>query len=76
MEFPDFLHDGLNPIKFKGGWKFLEWGMVKNGCGLPCDVTLKLTVSEEWTDGINLIFLHVDTDLQKLKVDQKIFVWA
>ena len=30
--------------------------MVKNGCGQSCDGTLKLTVSEEWTDGINGFF--------------------
>ena len=28
-------------------------GVVKNGCGQSCDGTLKLTVCEEWTDGIN-----------------------
>ena len=33
--------------------KVLGVGMVKNGCGQSCDGTLKLTVSEEWTDGIN-----------------------
>ena len=35
--------------------------------------TLKLTVSEAWTDGINC-FLHVDTDSQKLIANQKMFV--
>ena len=33
--------------------------MVKNG-------TLKLTVSQESTDGINLFFWHAGTNLQKL----------
>ena len=28
-------------------------GVVKNGCGQSCDGTLKLTLSEEWTNGIN-----------------------
>ena len=28
-------------------------GVVKNGCGQSCDETLKLTLSEEWTNGIN-----------------------
>ena len=46
--------------------------MVKNGCGQPGDGTLKLTVSEELTDGITG-FLHVDTDSQKLKADQIFF---
>ena len=27
--------------------------MVKNGCGQSCYGTLKLTVSEQWADGIN-----------------------
>ena len=34
--------------------------------------TLKLTVSEEWTDRIT-DFLNVDTWSQKLKADQKMF---
>ena len=44
--------------------------MVKNVFGQSGDGTLKLTLSEEWTDGINCFFLLVDTDSQKLKVDQ------
>ena len=40
--------------------------MVKNGCGHSGHGTLKLTVSEKWTDGIT-DFLYVDTDSQKLK---------
>ena len=55
--------------------KVLGLGMVKTGCDQSCDGTLKLTVSEEWTDGINW-FLHVDTDSQKLKADQTFFWWA
>ena len=27
--------------------------MVKKGCGQSCDGTIKLTLSEEWTNGIN-----------------------
>ena len=49
-------------------------GMVKNGYGQSGDGTLKLTVSEEWTDRINW-FLLVDKDSKKLKVDQ-IFFWV
>ena len=49
--------------------KVLGIGMVKNGCDQSCNVTLKLTVSEEWTDGINWFF----ADSQKLKADQKMF---
>ena len=30
--------------------------MVKNGCGQSGLCTLKLTVSQEWTDGINWLF--------------------
>ena len=48
--------------------------MVKNGYGQSGDGTLKLTVFEEWTDGIDkLDFLHVDAWLQKLKADQNFF---
>ena len=36
--------------------KFLGDGMVKNGCGQSCDGILKLTVSEEWIDGIDWYF--------------------
>ena len=34
----------------------LEVSLVKNGCGQCGDGTQKLTVSEEWTDGINWFF--------------------
>ena len=50
-------------------------GLVKNGCGQSGGKTLKLIVSEEWTDRVT-DFLHVDTYLQKLKTDQKLFGWA
>ena len=30
--------------------------MIKNGCDKSGDGTLKLTVPEEWTDGINWFF--------------------
>ena len=33
-------------------------GMVKSGCGQSCDRSLKLTVSEEWTGGINWFFVR------------------
>ena len=33
-------------------------GMVKSGCGQSCDGSLKLTVSEEWTGGINWFFVR------------------
>ena len=48
--------------------KFFGVGMVKNRFGQSGDGTLKLTVSEEWTDTIT-DFLHVDKDSQKLKAD-------
>ena len=47
-------------------------GIVKNGCGRSGEETLKLTGSEELTDGIT-DFLHVGTDSQKLKAEQKFF---
>ena len=70
MELTNVLHAGTNSCKLKGVWKF--WGgvgIVKNGCGWSGEETLKLTGSEEWTDGIT-DFLHVGTDSQKLKADQ------
>ena len=48
--------------------------MVENGFDQSGLWTLKLTVSQEWTDGID--FLRVETDSQKLKVDQKFVGWA
>ena len=51
------------------GWHGQKW------FNQSCYGILKLTVSEEWTDGINE-FLHVDADSQKLKADQKYFGWA
>ena len=36
--------------------KILEVGVVKNGCGQSCDGTLKFTLSEVWTNGINGVF--------------------
>ena len=55
--------------------KIFVVGRVKIGCGQSGDMTLKLTVSEEGTDGISEI-LVVDTDSQKLKAHQKFFGWA
>ena len=40
--------------------------MVKNGCGQSGPWSLKLTVSEDWTDGTD--FLHAGTNSCKLKV--------
>ena len=53
-------------------------GMVKNGSGQSGLWTLKLTVIEEWTDGINCFFfsrLHKFMQIKKcfLKADQKCF---
>ena len=36
--------------------KILGLSFVKNGCGQSGDGTLKLTLSEKWTDGINWFF--------------------
>ena len=46
--------------------------MDKNGCCLSSDGTLKLTLSEEWNDGIADVF-HAHKDSHKLKADPKIF---
>ena len=49
--------------------------MAKTGFSQSGDVTLKLTVSREWADGIT-DFLYADTDSQKLKAYQISFGWA
>ena len=54
MELTYFLHTGT--ISLKLIFEILGVGIVKNGCGQSCYGTLKLTVSEEWTDGINWFF--------------------
>ena len=46
------MHAGTNSHKLKDDGH----SMVKNGCGQSGDGTLKLTVSEEWTDRINWFF--------------------
>ena len=51
-------------MQIKRQLKIFGVGLVKNGCGQSGDGTLKLTVSEEWTDGIT-DSLHVDKDSQK-----------
>ena len=50
-----------------------EVGMVKNECGQSCDGTLKLTVTEDWTDGINWSFACWYK--WKLKGDRKYIGW-
>ena len=62
-------------MQFKVRFKIFRVDIVKNKCDQSGDGTLKLTVSEEWTDGINL-FLHVNTGSQKLKTDQNFLGWA
>ena len=58
MELTDFLHAGTISHKLKSDWKFFAVSMVKNGCDQSVDRTLKLTVSQEWADGINLFFAY------------------
>ena len=54
-ELTDFLHSGTGSRKLKGGINFL--GMVSgNRCGQSGGGTPKLTVFEEWTDGINWFY--------------------
>ena len=62
-------------VQIHANQKLIEnfWvGIVKSGCGQSGDMFLKLTVSEEWTDG-RTDSLHVCTDSKKLKTDQKFF---
>ena len=49
--------------------------MVKNRCGKSGLWTLKLTLSQEITNGINW-FLHAGTSLCKLKGDRKLLKWT
>ena len=55
--------------------KIFGVSIIKNGCGHSSDRTLKLTDLKneqmKYTD-----FWHVDTDSQKLKVDQRFVGWA
>ena len=53
--------------------KVLGFGMVKNGFGQSCYGTLKLTVSEEWTDGINWFFCMLIHRFTKIKSWSKFF---
>ena len=45
-------------VQAKRMLKILGVSMVKNGGGQSCDGTLKLTLSEEWTNGINWFFAY------------------
>ena len=50
-------------------------GVVKNGCGQSGYRTLKLTVSQECTDGVSRFF-NAGANSGKLKVASMIFGWA
>ena len=54
--------------------KIFDVGMVKNECGQPVDETLKLIVSQKWTDEIT-DFLHAGTNSGQPKGDSMIFGW-
>ena len=60
--------------KIKSYLKSFWWGMVKNECVRSGHWTLKLTVSEEITDGTD--FLHAGIISRKLKGDWKFLGWA
>ena len=68
MKQSQFLHVDTNSQNLKVQ-NFFSWAWSKYGLGQSRLWTKKLTVSEEWTGGIT-DFLHVYTDLQKLKADQ------
>ena len=70
-----FLHTATNSRWLKVDRKFWEIGMVKNGCGHSGDGTLKLSVSAEWTDRTNWIFVcwYRFTEIKKRS---KRFWWA
>ena len=50
--------------------------MVKNGCSQFGDGTLKLTVSEEWVDGIHKLICMLIHDHRNWKLIKKFFGWA
>ena len=50
------MHVDADSQKLKVGQKFFGVSMVKNGCGQSGHKTLKLTVSQKWTDGIKWVF--------------------
>ena len=52
------MHAGTNSHKVKGDWNFLGWVWTKMGLVSLVIGLLKLTVSEEWTDGINWFFTY------------------
>ena len=55
--------------------KIFRVSMVKNGCGQHGDATLKLTVSQKWTDGIKWFFACWYR-FTKIKSWSKFFMWA
>ena len=70
-----FLHVGSNSCKVKGDWKF-GVGMVQNRwvwrvwwLNSKIDHTCLKREQMEWTD-----FMHIDTDSQTLKTDQRFFL--
>ena len=66
-----------NFTQIKRWLKIFGVSVVKTGCGQSGHGTLKLTVFEEWTDGIyKVIFYMLIHDHQKLKADQEFFGWA
>ena len=56
MELTDFFAYWHKFTQINGWLKFFGVSMIKNGCGQSGERTPKLTVSEEWTDGINWFF--------------------
>ena len=50
-------------------------GVVKNGCGKSGYRALKLTVSQECTDGVSRFF-NAGANSGKLKVASMIFEWV
>ena len=70
-ETASFLACWYKFTKLKSWVKIFWFGMVKNGYDQSVLWTLKFTVSQEWTEGINW-FLHVGTNSCKLKGDWKV----
>ena len=73
MELTEFFGFCYGFTQINRWLKIFIVSMIKNGCGQSGDRALKLTVSEEWTDGINWFFAFC-YGFTKIKSWSKIFL--
>ena len=69
------MHVDTNSQKLKVDWKVLGGAGLKNKCGQSGLWPLKLTVSQEKTNGLNWFF-DAGTISHKLKGDWKFLGWT